>query len=80
MKNKCDLCGGRGLEIFEGGYAGFCRQCYGFGSVIEAPVVEFCQFGFFTDKMQKAWDSAMNVTDMVEFQQEDAGTCQMVEE
>lgn len=80
MTNKCDLCGGRGLEIFDGGYAGFCRQCYGFGSMIEAPIIEFCQFGFFSDKVQRAWDVAMNVSDIVDVQQRESVQCQIMEE
>lgn len=80
MANKCELCGGRGLEIYEGGFAGFCRECYGFGSLIDAPIVEFCQFGFFSEKVQKAWDVAMNVSDIANEPQQQSGICQVVEE
>ena len=80
MGNKCELCGGRGLEIYEGGFAGFCRECYGFGALIEPYVIDFCQFGFFSDKVQKAWDVAMNVSDIVNDNQKFSGLCQIVEE
>ena len=79
MTNKCELCGGRGLESFEGGYAGFCRECYGFGTVIDAPIIEYCQFGFFTAKLEKAWERTMDVM-QDEPEEADGNSCCMVEE
>lgn len=80
MANKCSVCGGRGLELFEGGFAGFCRQCYGFGIVIDAPVLDFCNFGFFSLRLEEAWENAMDVTYDIPVQEPDHGACQMVEE